>query len=268
MTETNPTPGGDRPRRPSETDADSHRGDHADVRQGSTAASHSTEHEHKTREYTTRADTIPDHTTRDTFIGTDERIHGVANVSWGAIFAGVVTFLALMFVFGLVSIGLGFQGVSGMAVGIWSAIALLVALALAGFVAGTLAVRAGFLHGIGTWATSIVAMLVLIGWVGTSALGAVGGVVGNVAQGVLQGEAVTTDDLGAAAEDANIDQQELDQTQQQLQDTTEQAQDELAASAWWAVGGLLVGAVVAGLTGAAGSRSVHTDHERERIVAR
>lgn len=272
MSTTNPTPGEDRPRTPEDADADQTRGEHAAPGQGSTAMGHSAAHDraehehsergHTTREYTARADTIPDHTTRDTFIGTDERVHGAANVSWGAIFAGVVTFIALMFVFGLISIGLGFQGVAGMAVGIWSAVALLVALAIAGFVAGTLAVRAGFLHGIGTWATSIVAMLLLIGWIGSSALGAVGGVVGNVAQGVLQGDAITTEDLG----NAEIDQQELNQTQQELEDTTQQAQDELAASAWWAVGGLLVGAVVAGLTGVAGSRSVHTDHERDRTV--
>lgn len=267
MTQTNP-PRSDEPRRPT----DPERGDHAAEPHGATAASYRPDQEyasgeHTTREYTTRHDPIPDHTARDAFIGTDERIHGRANVSWGAIFAGVVTFIALMFVFGLVSIGLGFQGAAGIAVGIWSAVALLVALAIAGFVAGTLAVRAGFLHGIGTWATSIVAILVLIGWLGTSVLGALGGAVGNVVQGAVEGSAVTTEDLGAAAEDAQVDQ-ELNQTQQQLEDSTQQAQDELAASAWWAVGGLLVGAVVAGLTGAAGSRSVHTKHHEEYDVTR
>lgn len=268
MTQTNP-PGSDEPRRRSETE----RGEHAAQTADASVASHHPDQErstreHTTREYTTAHDPIPDHTARDAFIGTDERIHGTANVSWGAIFAGVVTFIALMFVFGLVSIGLGFQGVGGMAVGIWSAVALLVALAIAGFVAGTLAVRAGFLHGIGTWATSIVAILVLIGWLGTSVLGTLGGAVGNVVQGAVEGGAVTTEDLGAAAEDPPVDQQQLDQTQQQLEDTTQAAQDDVAASAWWAVGGLLVGAVVAGLTGAAGSRSVHTKHSDERDVVR
>ena len=268
MTQTNP-PRSDQPRRP----VDAERGEYAAEPHGATAATQRldqqrTTGEHTTREYIAADEPIPDHTARDAFIGTDEYIHGRANVSWGAIFAGVVTFIALMFVFGLVSVGLGFQGVDGVAVGIWSAVALMVALAIAGFVAGTLAVRAGFLHGIGTWATSIVAILVLIGWLGTSVLGALGGAVGNAVQGVVESGAVTTDDLGAAAEDAQVDQQELNQTQQQLEDTTQQAQDEVAASAWWAVGGLLVGAVVAGLTGAAGSRSVHTKHVDERDVIR
>jgi len=153
-----------------------------------------------------------------------------------------------------------------MAVGIWSAIALIVALGIAGFVSGVLAIRAGFLHGIATWATSLVAMLVLIGWLGTSAIGALGGAIGNIAQGAMQDTQITTEDLGAAANE--VDPQEVDQAQQELENTAQQAQDDLAASAWWSVAGLLVGAVVAGFAGMAGSRSAHTARENERVVAR
>lgn len=94
----------------------------------------------------------------------------------------------------------------GVAVGIWSAIALILALAIAGFVSGVLAIRAGFLHGIATWATSLVAMLVLIGWLGASVVGALGGAIGNIAQGAMENTQIT-EDLGAAAEDAEVDQQ-------------------------------------------------------------
>lgn len=104
------------------------------------------------------------------------------------------------------SVGLGLQEVGGVAVGIWSAIALILALAIAGFVSGVLAIRAGFLHGIATWATSLVAMLVLIGWLGASVVGALGGAIGNIAQGAMENTQIT-EDLGAAAEDAEVDQQ-------------------------------------------------------------
>ncbi len=270
MTDTDPTPRGDRPRTQPAVDPDHDRGDHAAASRGATAVSHDADRGDTTREYVARddVDRPAAHTARDSFLGTDERVHGAANVSWGAIFAGVVTFIALMFVFGLVSAALGFQGTDGMAVGIWSAIALLVALAIAGFVSGTLAVRAGFLHGIGTWATSVVAMLVLVGWLGASVLGTIGGAVGNVAQTAIQESEVSTEDLGSAAEDANIDEQQLNQTQEQVEDTAQDAQEGLAASAWWAVAGLLIGAVVAGLTGAAGARSVHTDHAGDRDLVR
>ena len=129
-----------------------------------------------------------------------------------------------------------------------------------------LSIRAGFLHGIATWATFPVAMLVLAGWLGGSILGALGGAMGNLAQGAMQESEVSTEDLGAAADDANIDQQELEQTQQEVEGAAQDAQDNLAASAWWAVAGLLIGAVVAGFAGAGGSRVVHTEHQRGRAL--
>lgn len=261
MTETNRTPRGDRP--PSARRDDETLGDHAAVGDhGATVADTSDRPDRRAD----RDDRIVDHTTRDTFIGTDEPSHRHSNVSWGAIFAGVVTFVALMFVFGLVSLGLGLEDVGGMAVGIWSAIALIIALGIAGFVSGMLSIRAGFLHGIATWATSLVAILVLVGWLGASVLGALGGAIGNVAQGALEQTEISTNDLGAAAEDAEVDEQELNQTQQELEDTAQDAQENVAASAWWAVGGLLIGAVVAGFAGAGGARSVHTEHERRRAL--
>ena len=180
----------------------------------------------------------------------------------------MVTFIALVFVFGLVSLGLGLEEAGGIAVGIWSAIALIVALAIAGFVAGVLAIRAGFLHGIATWATSLVAMLVLIGWLGASVVGALGGAIGNIAQGAMESTQITTEDLGAAADEADVDQQDVDQTQQDVEDTAQDAQDNLAASAWWSVAGLLIGAVVAGFAGAAGSGSAHITHEENRRETR
>lgn len=259
MTETNPPP---RSGRDPSTSHDG--GDHAATEDHGATAVDRTDHNDRTdrTDRTARADRVEhhDHTIRDSFIGTDEPLHRRSNVSWGAIFAGVVTFIALVFVFGLVSIGLGLEEAGGTAVGIWSAIAVIVALGIAGFVSGMLSIRAGFLHGIATWATSLVAMLVLVGWLGASVLGALGGAVGNVAQGALEETEITTDDLGAAADEADVDQ-----AQQDVEETAQEAQDDLAVSAWWAVGGLLIGAVVAGFAGAGGSRSVHTLHEQDAI---
>ena len=94
-----------------------------------------------------------DHTGRDSLIGTDHG-HRATNASWGAIFAGVVTFLAIMVVFGLITAGLGLTDATATTVGIWSVVAVLVALALGGFIAGALAVRSGLLHGLVTRAAS------------------------------------------------------------------------------------------------------------------
>lgn len=255
MTQSDPTYGRDSPTTSVSTGSERSTGDHAarDVEHhGATTPSVSTEREH---------------TTRDAFIGTDEHSHRASNVSWGAIFAGVVVFIAVLFVFSLISLGLGLEEAGGVAVGIWSVIALVLALAIAGYVAGVLAVRAGLLHGLATWATSLVAMLVLVGWLGASVLGAVGGAVGNLAQGAAENTNVTSEDLGAAEESAqDIDQQELDQAQQQAEGTAHDAQQNVAAGAWWGAGGLVLGAVVAGFAGAAGARSAHSKRERQLVV--
>src|SRR5215203_2318251 len=78
---------------------------------------------------------------KESLIGT-EHAGRPANVSWGSIFAGVVTFLAVTVLLSLVTAGIGLGG-SGVGAGIWSVIALAIALAAAGFVAGALAVRSG-----------------------------------------------------------------------------------------------------------------------------
>lgn len=199
-----------------------------------------------------------DDTTRDSFVGTDRTTRS-ANTSWGAIFAGAVTFLAVMLLFALVSAGLGLSDVGGVGVGIWSVIAMLLALAAAGFVAGALAVRAGLLHGIVTWATSLVAMVLLIGWLGVGALGAIGGAVGGIVNAVGGAADIQVEDVpDVSQEDMDAVQEQADEATQDAQQTFEQNQDELAAAAWWGVGGLVLGAAVAGFAGVAGARMVHT----------
>lgn len=195
-----------------------------------------------------------DHSGKDSFIGIDHA-HRATNASWGAIFAGTVTFLALVLVFGLISTAMGLTEVDGVAIGIWSIIAILLALAAAGYVAGALAVRAGLLHGLVTWATSLVGVVLLIGWLGTSVLGAVGGALGGVAE-TAGGPEVVQEEIEGAEED-------IEEATQDAQDTAAEAQDDVAAGTWWGVAGLLVGAVVAALTGAAGAKSAHTRRDQE-----
>ncbi|MFN3600108.1 MAG: hypothetical protein ACK4UY_01815 [Dietzia sp.] len=202
-----------------------------------------------------------DHPARESFIGTDHRDR-VHNASWGAIFAGAVTFFAVMLVFALISAALGLSDASATAVGIWSVVAILLALAAAGYIAGALAVRGGFIHGLVTWATSLVGIVLLVGWLGSGVLSAVGGAVGTIAETAAQ--ATETSEV---AEQAEVDQQDMDQAQQEAeataqdaQDTLAENQDEIAEGTWWAVGGLLVGALVAGFAGAAGARSAQASH--------
>lgn len=216
----------------------------------------------------TRPDDRP--TARESFLGTDLDRRST-NASWGAIFAGAVTFLAVMLVFALITGALGLSDAEGVAVGIWSIVAILLALAAGGYIAGALAVRAGFLHGLVTWATSLVGIVLLVGWVGTGVLSAIGGAAGTIAQTVAEATETTVTE---AAEEADVGQEDVDAAQQEAEAAAQDAQqtvadneDEIIEGTWWAVGGLIVGALVAGLAGAAGARSAQAslaDNTRSR----
>lgn len=207
---------------------------------------------------------------KESLIGT-ERKGRPANISWGAVIAGVMTFLAVTVLLSLVTAGIGLGG-HGIGAGIWSIVALAIALAAGGYVAGVLAVRSGALHGFLTWATSLVVALALAAWLSVGLLGAVGGMVSSAAQ------AVTGTDVTQIVEDAqaNIDEQDMQEAQDQaedaLQDAEQMAEDaaETAqASAWWAFAGLLLGAVIATATGMLGVRSVvNREHENETVIVR
>ncbi|HAQ59897.1 MAG TPA: hypothetical protein DCR63_05720 [Microbacterium sp.] len=196
-----------------------------------------------------------DHTTKDTLIGTDRRGH-LSNVSWGSIFAGVVTFLAITVLLSLVTTGIGLTG-SGVGAGIWSIVALALALAAAGYVAGALAVRSGLLHGFLTWATSLVAALVLTVWLSASVLGAVGGVLSQAVD-LAQGT-----DVSQVVEDVqeNVSGEDVQQAREDAQQQAEEAAEDAQPAVWWTFVGMLLGAVIAAGTGVLGARSVVTRAE-------
>ncbi|MCP2638496.1 hypothetical protein K0817_018230 [Microbacterium sp. HD4P20] len=206
---------------------------------------------------TTRTTRAEDQNTKEALVGTDRR-GSTANVSWGAIFAGVVTFLAVTVLLSLVTAGIGLTG-AGVGAGIWSIVALALALAAAGFVAGALAVRSGLLHGFLTWATSLVAALVLTVWLSASALGAVSGALGQVVD-LGQG------DVSEIVQDVqeNVDEQDVENAQQQAEEAAEDAQP----AVWWTFVGMLLGAAVAAGSGLLGARTVITRSERVTTYSR
>lgn len=192
--------------------------------------------------------------TKESLLGT-ERLGRPANVSWGSVIAGVMTFLAITVLLSLVTAGIGIEG-SGFWAGIWTIVALAIALIAAGYVAGALAVRSGLLHGFLTWATSLIVALALTVWLGASLLGAVGGIVSSAA------DAVSGTDVTQVIEDVqgSVDEQKAqDQADEATQDAKQQAEDAADTaelSVWWGFVGLLIGAVIAALGGMLGVRSV------------
>lgn len=145
---------------------------------------------------------------RTTYLGadTDDR---PSNASWGAILVGVAVALAVLVTFSLVAAALGlgiadptsdqpFDNV-GTAVGLAGILALAIALGAGGFVAGVLAVRAGFMHGLAVWATSTLVLVVAVVYAAAGALGVAGSVVGSVGSAIGGGAGTVADVAGDAA---------------------------------------------------------------------
>lgn len=193
---------------------------------------------------------------KDTLFGSD-RSEDVRNVSWGAIFAGIVTFLAIVLLFALATASFGLDGSSTGAT-IMTILGLVLGLFIGGAVAGALAVRAGFLHGFITWAGSVVAAVVLATMITLGAAGAVGGVLGTVTEGLGQAVQVQPGDAVPTPSQEQLDKagQSLEQYQEQAKQTAQDAADAAqkgAATGFW---GLLLGSLVAALGGVVGSRTV------------
>lgn len=129
-------------------------------------------------------------------------LRGIRNrISWGSIFAGVFTVLAISILLSLLATSVSLfmfnptkddptAGI-GTTVGIWTVVSLLISLAAGGFVAGKLATADGMIHGFLVWATTTIVTIILAGFLAVGAvkaasnvLGAVSSVVGNVISGV------------------------------------------------------------------------------------
>lgn len=164
------------------------------------------------------------------YLGANEREAGY-NLSWGSIFAGVVTFIALFMTFSLIGSAIGFGMVEptsnnpldgvGTGLMIWTVVTLILSLFGAGFVSGVAARRVGLVHGFLTWATSMIVTIVMLSYVTIGAFSVVGSLLGNIASAVGSGvENVASgtadvaskafDEIAGNMGDINTDQLETD----------------------------------------------------------
>lgn len=155
-------------------------------------------------------------------------------VSWGSVFGGVMTVLAISILLSILSSSIGlymFDPLSehptsgiGTSIGIWTAIALIISMIMGGFIAGKLAGVDGMIHGFLVWATSLIAAVILgiIVTIGAAkltmnVLGSVTSLVGNVVSGVGSAAGSGISALSDKAEDlfGDIDFQ-TDSTENQV----------------------------------------------------
>ncbi len=139
-------------------------------------------------------------------------------VSWGSVFGGVMTVLAISVLLSILNSSIGlfmFDPLSehpasgiGTAVGIGSAIILVFGMATGGFVAGKLAGMDGMMHGFLVWATTLIVAVVLGVFLAAgaakmtaNALGAISSVTGSALSGA--GNAVGSG-ISALSEEAEV----------------------------------------------------------------
>lgn len=151
-------------------------------------------------------------------------------LSWGAIFAGVLTFFALLFTLSLIGSAIGFGMVTptdknpfdgvGTSLLIWTVVTFILSFVGAGFVAGMSARSLGLIHGFLTWATSLILLILMLSFmtvnvlssVGSmfgSAVTTIGGGVGNVAS--ASGEMIAEGITSVSDELEKIDTTELEE---------------------------------------------------------
>ncbi|MCL2892533.1 CAP-Gly protein [Brenneria tiliae] len=187
-------------------------------------------------------------------------LHVAKKISWGSIIGGVITVLAVSLLLSTLGTSLGFSIVDplsddpvdgvGSTVLVWSAVSIIISLAVGAFIAGRLAAMDGLIHGFLVWATALIVAAILgsallggaVKATG-SALGSVASLTGNVISGAgsavgggLQGMAniggqafdnlnldtelqpeAMTDEVAAALRKSNIASLQPDFVQTQLQ---------------------------------------------------
>lgn len=194
---------------------------------------------------------------------TRERETAIRKVSWGAIFSGVALFLVVFFTLSVLGAAIGLTTVdpaqeqepaAGLGIGaaIWGIISMIIALFVGGWAASRLSTAwsklSGTLHGLVTWAVSIVLLL----WLMTTAIGSVlGG-----AMSALQSPALSqvAPQLQQRAQQAIPQNGDGELMQNGDGEQIAQRAAEISATAAWGIFiMLLLGAVAAAIGGSMGT---------------
>lgn len=130
------------------------------------------------------------------------------NISWSAIVAGVVTFLACMVAFSLIGTAIGFgvpdvtsnQPFDGLKTSliIWAAVSMILSLLAAGFISGITSARVGLVHGFLTWASSVVVLFILLTFTTINTFQVAGSLIGKAGNVAGQGIEMVTSAAGDA----------------------------------------------------------------------
>jgi len=200
-------------------------------------------------------------------------------ISWGGIWAGVLTVLGTLLFLTTLGIAVGISAADpgntdasslGIGAAVWSGVALLIAL----FVGGMAATRLGMIHDRATgafegalvWVVSFVAIL----WLAGSGVQLVASGISSVFSGVTQTSGSATGDVGerAAAEMRRRAEQLTSRARQDLPAAAERVQDTATKTAWITFAAMLISLLAAVAGAMAGrKRAVRRLAEDSRVTA-
>ena len=220
----------------------------------------------------------------------------VGRISWGAVFAGAIIALATQIVLALIGVAIGLATLdpasgdspTGTALGagaaIWLVLSSLISLFLGGFIAARLAGKVnGWLHGLTTWGTLTLLMLMLLTTAAGQLIGAASGltnfVVNNsdktsqlrlppaLQQQLAQLKSQTSQTTDQAAAQAQATDPQVREAQ--VRDAGQKAAKGGAVGTGAAAFGMILGAIAAALGGKMGQRaSRHNVYDTDEVESR
>ncbi|QIE25938.1 hypothetical protein SBC1_47890 (plasmid) [Caballeronia sp. SBC1] len=197
---------------------------------------------------------------------------GLPRISWGAVIAGVILSLIVYLIMSVLGTAIGASllapmaqpnpgRVFGFGSGVWVIVTTVLAVFVGSYFAGRCAPVLGWLHGLLAWA--VMTLLLLYGM--TSIIGGAVSVAGNVAATTANvGAAAGNQAAGSLGDSARQQAQAaLDgatsaaasaDAQQNAMQTAQTAARGIARATWYSFAALVVGAIIAVVSGSAGFR--------------
>lgn len=198
---------------------------------------------------------------------------GLPRVSWGAVIAGVILSLIVYMILTVLGAAIGTSVLSpisqpiplhgfGFASGAYMIIMTVIAVFVGSYLAGRCAPALGWLHGLLAWAV----MILLIAYGATSLIGTVASAAGSVASttatataagspssasGTMLGSLQQQAQGAIASASAAASSSEAEANARQAADT---AARDVARASWYSFAALIVGAIIAIVSGSAGFR--------------
>jgi hypothetical protein len=196
---------------------------------------------------------------------------GLPRISWGAVIAGVILSLIVYLIMSVLGTAIGASllapmsqpnpgRVFGFGSGVWVIVTTVLAVFVGSYFAGRCAPVLGWLHGLLAWA--VMTLLLLYGM--TSIIGGAVSVAGNVAAATANVGASASNQPGSSADSARQQAQAaLDagasavtsaDAQQDAMQSAQTAARGIARATWYSFAALVVGAIIAVVSGSAGFR--------------